>query len=180
MSGLGVSAAVLGALCAVMGGLCVTAPARMHALLVAFPRQRVAGWLLTSVVLVWCGRLLYAGPLGFLEPYRGLLFFLVPAAVVLVVVFVDELLAARALGGLLILVPTPLLEVARWHPSAARYVVIALAYAMVISGAVLVTIPYAFRKACERVAPDAPSCQRLGGGVLLLAVALAVVVVLAR
>lgn len=179
MMALSIQASILGALVTVAGGACVLAPRATRGALRAFPRHRLSGWVLTTVVLAWSGWLLYHGPLGFLEPYRSWLFALVPLAIVLTGLFVDELLAPRALGGLLLLVPAPLLDAARWHPSAWRYVIIAVAYAMVIKGAALVVSPYLFRRLSERLASDDAACRRWGmagvlGGAGLLALGLLV------
>jgi hypothetical protein len=111
-----------------------------------FPRSVRAAWVLTSIDLIWAGALLYDTPLGPVESYKPALFALVPIAIVLLVRFVDELLAARALGGLLILIPAPILDAARWHPSPWRLFIIVLCYIMVIKGVVLVLAPYVVRK----------------------------------
>ena len=150
-----------GALTAIYAAM-VFAPALFRDWARRFPRSRVAGWALTVVAVAWSGKLLYDGPLGRLEPYRDWLFALVPLAIILVGVFVDELLAPRAMGGLLILIPAPLLDAARWHPSPLRYVVIVIAYVMVIKGCVLVVAPYVARKRVERMFGE-PRQVRLWG-----------------
>lgn len=171
---LSIQAAGLGAVLVGLGAACVVSPGRVREALRVFPRSRLPGWLLTAVVLAWSGYLLYHGPLGFLQPYRQWLFLLVPAAILLVALFVDELLAPRALGGLLLLWPAMLLEAARWHPSAWRYLVCALAYAMVIQGTALVVAPYLFRVSAERLVGTDARCRLWGaaggcvGAVLLL------------
>ena len=141
----------------------VVRPDRMRAALKAFPRHRGAAWLLTAVDLVWAGILLARTPLGRFDAYKPLLWVLTPLAVVLVGVFVDELLAPRALGGLLLLAAAPILDAARWHPSGLRLVVTVLAYGMVLKGLVLVVAPYRFRTATERLFATDAAC-RLGCG----------------
>ncbi len=158
----------------VVGGALIAAAPAVRRVLQRFPRHRLSAWVLTVVVLGWSGTLLYHGPLGFLEPYRDWLFFLIPLAIVLVGVFVDELLAVRALGGLLLLLPTPLLAAARWHPSPWRYVVIALAYMLVLKGATLVAAPYLFRLAVERWLGTDAACRRWGGVALAAGIGLLV------
>jgi len=162
----------LGAVAGVLGVWLVGVPAGARRTMARFPRSRAAAWVLTTAVLLWSGYLLYHGPLGVFLPYRDWLYGLVPLAILLVGFFVDELLAPRALGGLLILIPAPLLAVARWHASPWRYVVIVLAYIMVLKGAALIAAPYWFRKSVERWLRTDAQCRAWGGVALLEAVGL--------
>ncbi len=150
MTTLGGMTVGLAALGGGVGLWLLATPAAARQALARFPRNRMWAWVLTALAMLWSGYLLYHGPLGFLEPYRDWLYALVPISVVLIGVYVDELLAARALGGLLILFPSPLLAAARWHPSPWRYVIIVIAYGMVLKGAALIVAPYWFRRCVER------------------------------
>jgi len=163
--GLGVGSGALGA-------ALVLAPRATLRGLAAFPRNRMAGWLLSAVALAWCGSLLYGGPLGFLAPYRRALFVLVPGSVVAVGLLMDDLLAPRALGGLLILAPAPILAAARWHQSPWHFVMSALAYVLVVVGCVLVMTPYQFRRTITFAMPNAEAGRRWGVAALVFAVAL--------
>lgn len=133
---------VLAAAC----GAVLALPMRAEAWLRRFPRHRPSAWVLTTVAVIWSALLLADTPLGPVERFKPLLFVLAPLAVALLGFFVDELLAARALGGLLLLVPAPILDTFRWHGSVLRYVPIVLAYVMVVAGIALVLSPYLFRK----------------------------------
>jgi len=106
--------------------------------------------------------LLYDSPLGRLEAYRDILFILVPLSIVAVCLFVDELLAPRALGGLLVLVPALILDAARWHESGWRYIMVVLAYMLVVKGCILIVAPYKFRKGAEALFLN-PARARWGG-----------------
>lgn len=136
-------------------GLCLAAgfaadlwwPMGMRRWLDAFPRSVAAGRALSAVALLWSAWLLYHGELGRFESWKPMVYVAAPVAYVLVVIFMDELLAPRALGGILLLVPSPLLAAARWHPSPFRYVVVVFAYALVLTGIALVLSPYMFRRA---------------------------------
>lgn len=116
-----------------------------------FPRHRVAGWLLSAAALTWAATLLYHTSLGRFDVYKPALYVLTPVAYGLIVTFMDELLAPRALGGLLLLFPAPVLDVARWNGSAWRLVVVVLAYVCVCAGVALVMGPYHFRKLTTRL-----------------------------
>lgn len=121
------------------------APTALSRVLAAFPRQRTAGIVLTAIALLWSAVLLNRMTLGELGKYKDLLYVLTPAAFFLVVIFLDELLAARAFGGLLMLYPTLMVDIARWHPSSWRLVVVTLAYILVIAGMWITLSPYKFR-----------------------------------
>ena len=149
MSDLAVISVELGALLVVLYSVMLFLPGVAAGWAKRFPRNRPAAWILTGLSLTWAGRLLYDSPLGRFEAYRDVLFVLVPVSIVLVCVFVDELLAPRALGGLFILIPAVMLDAARWHASSWRFVVIVIAYIMVIKGCVLVVAPYVFRQRGE-------------------------------
>lgn len=125
-------------------GLLLT-PAKLSSLLFAFPRNRVAGIALTALSLLWSAYLINQMTLGELSKYKDLLFVLTPATFFLIIYFIDELLAARAFGGLLMLYPTLMVDIARWHPSPWRLVVVSVAYLMVVAGMWIVLSPYKFR-----------------------------------
>ena len=146
---LSIYSLALGLVLLVTYGLMWAKPDAAITSLRAFPRSTKAAWVLTSIDLVWSGILLHHTPLGPVESYKFLLFALVPLAIVLLVRFVDELLAVRALGGLLILIPAPLLDAARWNASPWRLFVVVLCYLMVIKGVVLILAPYTVRKGLD-------------------------------
>jgi len=144
------------------------APAAARRLLARFPRDRWAAWALTAVDLAWAAWLLNQTPLGRFEAAKDYLPVIVPAAFFAVVFLMDELLAARALGGLLILVPAPILDAARWHGSPLRLVMTIVAYGLAVQGILLVLSPYKFRKSVERWAGSDRRCRLLGvGGAVL-------------
>lgn len=128
-----------------------------------FPRSRVMAGILTVIGFAWAGWLLHQTPLGRFEMIRCPVYIALPVICVLVNIFNEELLAPRALGGIMILVPAPLLAAARWHPSAWRYVIIVLAYILVIKGVALILSPYLFRRAGERIMKHGALCRACGG-----------------
>jgi hypothetical protein len=142
--------------------------------LTLFPRSRIMAGILSAIAFAWAGWLLSQTPMGRFETYRQPLYLLLPVIYVLVNIFNGELLAPRALGGIMILAPAPLLAAARWHPSPWRYVVIAIAYALVIKGIALILSPYLFRRGCERIVKNAGLCRAWGGLGMAMAVLLVV------
>lgn len=124
-------------------------PVPMARLWRSFPRSVWPGRVFAAIALAWAALWLQAMPLGPLTPVKAWLPVLTPVAVVAVAVFVDELLSCRALGGLLVLVPAPLLSAAQWHPSRWRFLILAIAYAMAAKGMYAIAAPYRMRDAVE-------------------------------
>lgn len=146
MSRLAIWAVCIGAIAVIVRGAAAIWPAQARRALLAFPRNRMAGAILAALDLLAVGAILYRTPLGWFEPWKWSLAILCPAAIVVVVAFADELLAPRALGGLLLILAAPLLDAARWHGSDARLVMSVLAYAWVVAGVAFVVSPWLFRK----------------------------------
>ncbi len=120
----------------------------------AFPRSPWAGRVLALLALCWAAFWLNVMPLGPLSPLKPHLPVLVPLATVAVALLVDELLACRAAGGLMVLLPAPLLSAAQWHPSPWRYVVLVCAYLIAVAGMITVALPYHLRDALHWLAGD--------------------------
>lgn len=158
----------MGALFIVAGAACSAAPESVSNALLRFPRSRTAAWLLSAAAVAWTAWIVHGASLGrfaFLEPW------VLPAAPVVWILvnrWMDELLAPRALGGLLLLAANPLLRSVRMHPSSWSRMPAVLAYLFVLAGITLVLSPHLFRRAC------APAIHpigrlRLAGAVLTVA-----------
>ena len=152
-------------------------PGKALAFLQKFPRNRTAGIILTTICILWSGWLLYQMPMGRFDELKPLLVILVPIAIVIIVTQISELLAVRALGGLLLLLPAPLLDTARWHPSPARLVIVVCAYIMVVKGIVLLLSPFRFRQSVSFFVRDAGSCRAWGLTGIVFAICLLVLAV---
>lgn len=135
--------------------------------LTRFPRHRIAGAVLAAVAIAWAAVLFRQSPLGWFEPYRHTIPYLAVIIYLLTVTLVYELLAPRALGGLLLLVAAPVLDAIRWEPTAWRLVLTVQAYLWVIAGMILVFSPFRFRRVCDRVCRSRRR-QNLTGGLLAL------------
>lgn len=144
---LAISAAVALAL----GLPMLLAPAATQRVLAAFPRSRAAAWILTALDLAWVVLIMRGASLGrfdILKPYLPLAGVATFAAIVW---GLDELLAVRALGGLLLLLGDPILDTVRWTGGAWPIALAILAYILVIVGAIWVLWPWTFRKTHERL-----------------------------
>lgn len=109
------------------------------------PRSRVAGFVLLTAALIWTYWLLLTMEMGEFSSFRRPLLFALPVGYILVLVFVNEFLAVRALGILYLLAAEPLLEAAflRYEPS--RLLVTVFAYILIVKGLFWVTMPYLMR-----------------------------------
>lgn len=132
----------------------------------AFPRHVAIGRILTAVTLAWAEALLYFSPMisgvkladipmlsrmqwAHTVSAQTVSLILAIVALCLIVFLLDELLAARALGGLLVLIPRQILDAAFVHDSQWKLAMTLLAYAMVVAGIVLILSPFRFRQAAD-------------------------------
>lgn len=149
------------------------APDRTRRVLGAFPRHEVAGWLLAAAALLWAGWLvLHTLPFSNMARIETYVYIGTPVCFFAVVLYVDELLAPRALGGLLLLVANPVLTAARLHGSPLSVIMTLAAYAWVIVGMILVVSPFRFRRTLEAVVNDRNRFRALNLAGLLLGLVL--------
>src|ERR1700730_7697979 len=110
-----------------------------------FPRSRVAGIILLTFALIWNIWLLATIEMGEFSSFRRPLLIALPIGYVLILRFVDEFLAVRALGILCLLAAEPLLDAAFLRYEIPRLVVTVFAYLLIIAGLFWVAIPYVLR-----------------------------------
>jgi hypothetical protein len=134
---------IAGALLALLSLAAIFLPARNF--LPQFPRSRTAGAALLTVDLIWSFWLLATMEMGEFANFRRPLLVVLPIGFILVLKFVDEFLAVRALGILCLLAAEPLLDAAFLRPEASRLFVTMLAYLMIVAGLFWVTMPYLLR-----------------------------------
>ena len=168
MTDLAIAALVVGALLALLGGIALAAPDRARRGARAFPRSAWTGRLLTAIDIAWVAVIVVRAPLGRFEHLKPLVYIAAPAGYLLIVSFMDELLAPRALGGLLLLAANPLVRSAFVHPSSLRLVMTCFAYFWVVAGMVLMLSPYRFRQAAELTLGSDSKCRVTGAIRLLL------------
>src|SRR5438105_14818575 len=110
-----------------------------------FPRSGVAGVVLLTLALIWSFWLLATMEMGEFSSFRRPLMIVLPIGYVLVLRFVEEFLAVRALGILCLLAAEPLLEAAFFRYETSRLLVTAFAYLLIVAGLFWVTMPYLLR-----------------------------------
>lgn len=109
------------------------------------PRNRVAGFVLLTIAFFWSFWLLATMEMGEFTTFRKPLLFILPVGFLLVLRFVDEFLAARALGILFLLAAEPLLDAAFFRNETSRLLVTVFAYLLIVAGLIWVTMPYLLR-----------------------------------
>lgn len=117
----------------------------------AFPRHLWVGRLLAALAFVWTASIVLHADLGRFTWVKPYLYVLTPVAIGLTGWLLSELLAPRALGGLLLLASNPVLAVARWQDSPWRIAVVLAAYIGVLAGTYLVVSPHGFRRGLQPV-----------------------------
>ena len=109
------------------------------------PRSRLAGIALLTLAFLWSFWLLATMEMGEFSNFRRPLMFLLPIGFVLVLWFVQEFLAVRALGILCLLAAEPLLEAAFLRHENSRLLVTVFAYVLIVLGLLWVMMPYLLR-----------------------------------
>jgi hypothetical protein len=124
-------------------GLLLPGPVREW--LKKLPRSRVAGVVLLTLAFVWSFWLLATMEMGEFSNFRRPLMIALPIGFILVLKFVNEFLAVRALGILFLLAAEPLLEAAFLRHETSRLLVTVFAYILIVKGMFWVTMPYLLR-----------------------------------
>ncbi|MGZ5504036.1 MAG: hypothetical protein ACXWGY_05185 [Chthoniobacterales bacterium] len=112
---------------------------------IKLPRSRPAGILLFTIAFIWTFWLLATMEMGEFSSFRKPLLIALPVGYFLVLRFVNEFLAVRALGILYLLAAEPLIEAAFLRYESSRLLVTVFAYILVVKGLFFVTMPYVMR-----------------------------------
>ncbi len=120
-------------------------PTASRAFAMQLPRSRAAGIILLTLAFIWSFWLLATMEMGEFSSFRRPLMFVLPVGYLLVLMFVSEFLAVRALGMLCLLAAEPLLEAAFLRHEMSRLFVTVFAYIMIVKGLFWVTMPYLLR-----------------------------------
>ncbi len=173
------AAAFVGILALLAGFALLAAPAACRAYVPGIGRHLPTAWVLTAVDLLWVAWIVNNASLGRFDALKPGLYLLTPLAFFLTIRYVDELLGARALGGLLLLMANPVLNAARWLDTDWRFVMTVLAYLWAIAGIWLTLSPFMWRRwTAPLLATDARAralgASKIAFGILLLVLALRV------
>jgi len=151
-------------------------PEQTQAFLKAFPRHKEIGIALMALNFLWWFWIISKVDLGEFHTVRRSLQMALPVMFVLVVLFVDEFLAARALGFFFLLLACPLLDVAFQKPPAGRLLIPILCYVWIGFALFWVGMPYLLRDQIAWVSASAKRWRGMaigglfyGGAVLICA-----------
>jgi hypothetical protein len=136
------------------------------------PRSRVAGIVLLTMALAWSVWLLATMEMGEFSAFRRPLLIFLPIGYFLVLRFVEEFLAVRALGILCLLAAEPLLDAAFFRNEPARLAVTIFAYVLILAGIFWVTMPYLLRDQINWIVRSTLRWRCLFGILLLYGAAL--------
>lgn len=117
----------------------------LKAWLKEFPRNKPAGVFLTVLLAVWFYWLVKTSDLGEFSNWRGLVLYLTPVSAVLAIFFMQEFLAVRALGGLVLMAAEPILESAFLRDETSRLLLVSLTYVWIIVAMFWVGMPFTLR-----------------------------------
>ena len=136
---------ICGILLLVIGGSALARPNAAREFAARLPRSQPIGIALLTIDLIWCIWLLATMEMGEFSTFRRPLLIVLPIAYLLVLRFVNEFLAVRALGILCLLAAEPLLDAAFFRYEVSRLLVTLFAYVLVIAGLFWIASPYLMR-----------------------------------
>ncbi len=125
--------------------LALLQPRATIAWLRALPRSRPLGFILLTIAAIWFFWLTRTMDLGEFSTWRTKVLIATPIVWFLTWKFVDEFLAARALGMLALLAAEPLLEAAFLRPELSRLFLVTLVYVWVSFALFWVGMPFTLR-----------------------------------
>lgn len=108
----------------------------------AFSRSAIAGMVLSTLAFLWAAVIVYVAPLDFLVRFKTIIVVLLVLSAPLSWFWMPDLLAARALGGIMVLLPAPVLLASRLVDSDLRLIMVVLMYLYAIAGMFLIMSPY--------------------------------------
>lgn len=141
--------------------LCIT-PQLSADLLNKLPRNKIAGYILSTIAWIWATNAILNMGLDIILPWQKFIPILTLIFIPLTWIWLDNLLSCRAIGGLLTLFPYNLLMVARIHPSAWRLVLITLAYIWIICGMILLLYPWKMRECIVKLSASLTTLRLTG------------------
>jgi hypothetical protein len=125
--------------------LALLRPVAAQSWLRGFPRSQAAGTLLLVVAALWSWLLIKNIDLGEFSNWRSRILIFIPVAAFLTWRYVDEFLAARALGMVVLLAAEPLLEAAWMRPELSRLFLVTLTYLGIFFAMFWIGMPFTLR-----------------------------------
>ncbi len=148
-------------------------PTALRQAAISFPRSRAAATILIAIAAVWSFLLVSRIDLGEFSPLRNIMLIGIVAGAILSWLYLEEFLAVRALGMILLLAAEPLLESAFLRTEPDRILLTLLGVAWAIAGLFLVGMPYLLRDALAWATSTPLRWSSAAAGGLLYGIALA-------
>lgn len=136
---------VLGIVLVVTHGFALVSGSKLSSWLVKLPRSRKLGIIILAVDALWAYVVISYMDLGEFFTIRRGIQIAIPIAFFLVITYVDEFLAVRAIGVLFLLAACPILESAFLEQPLSRLLLPIFAYAIILKGLFWVGMPYLMR-----------------------------------
>lgn len=162
-----------GAWCLIVGVIAIAiailplvSPQKAAEAMKRFPRSIAAGVVLSTLAFAWAAAIVLVAPLDFIAPWRLWIAGALIVSAPLSWFWMSPLLACRALGGLLVLLPAPVLLASRMVDSQWRLVMVVLMYVCAVCGMDMIMAPYHLRDALAWIA-STPSRVRAAGAALI-------------
>lgn len=124
-------------------------PAAWRAFMLRLPRHRALGTVLVLAATAWFVFYLRSETLADFAKYRPIMMAGFTAIGILTCLYVTDLIGARGVALILLLLAKLMVDTARWHPSNWRWVVTGVAYLWVITGIWWTISPWRMREAIE-------------------------------
>jgi hypothetical protein len=164
---------VVGLLLVVAHGFALLQPTTTREFLRTLPRSRPAGLVLLVIATIWAWLLATYIDLGEFSNWRFRLQVFIPVAGFLTWQYVDEFLAVRALGMIVLLLAEPLLEASFLRPEMAKVWLNGLVYVWICFALFWIGMPYTLRDQIAWVSKDegrwkAAAFAGISYGVILL------------
>lgn len=163
---------VAGLLLVISHAAALIQPGLARSLATSFPRSRAAGTTLIAIAAVWSFLLVSRIDLGEFSPLRNIMLIGIVAGSILAWLYLEEFLAVRALGMILLLAAEPLLESAFLRTEPDRILLTLLGVAWAVAGLFLVGMPYLLRDALAWMASSKLRWSAASAGGLLYGIAL--------
>lgn len=136
---------LVGLILMVAHALALFRPQATQAWLRALPRSKALGFVFVTVAAGWFAWLVWTMDLGEFTPWRRTVLLATPVAWWLAWQYVEEFLAVRALGMLVLLGAEPLLEAAFLRPEMSRLFLVTLVYGWIVLALFWVGMPFTLR-----------------------------------
>jgi uncharacterized protein YjeT (DUF2065 family) len=158
---------ILGLICVAVGGAMVLMPVQAGRMMSAFPRHKIAGYVLSAVAWAWAAYAVNTLDIDFINPYKKFLPLVVAVCIPLTWWWMENLLPCRALSGILMLFPCEMLYAVRAHESDWRLLLVTLAYLAIVKGMFFMLYPWRMRQ-CITWTTAHPMRMRVVGAMDLL------------